>query len=238
MKKGYIATLFVIIFCFILTGCSEPAAPVTTEIVDTSSDNKNPAQNGQIPPTAPPTNGQNPVKGPSPGKDPSQQPSPLNPSQVQSDIIGVLKVKENNQIVLFREDSLDESMLAAGEYPVVKMLPSEEHVGVTKYYISDLEYVYIDETYENIVEFIPITDSTPAADEVIGTMIVKEPDIILLFDDASGTSYTVPAGDYNIIKKEETPYPDTFRYFISESEYFYLNDVAEEYVEYVEKDSL
>ncbi|OLS40633.1 hypothetical protein [Bacillus sp. MRMR6] len=173
----------------------------------------------------------------SPTEQPNKSPADGSSIRGQTEIAGILKVKQKDMVILFHDDIQIEKLLHEGEYDVVKMVPSEEHVGVIKYYLSNKEYVYIDDSYKEMVEFFPNMGEEVHEEEVIGTLIINEPDIILLYDDAAGTSTTVPAGHYNVIRKEETPYPDTFQFYISEKKYFYLNDLADEYVEYIKKTS-
>jgi hypothetical protein len=235
--------LFVIILTLFITGCNqsddqthEPDQPAAESESDPQEEQDvvEPEDSGQGTPNDLPGKDSGPV---SPTAQPDKSPADGSPIRGQTEIAGILIVKQNDMVILFHESIQIEKILPEGEYNVVKMVPSEEHIGVMKYYLTDKEYVYMDDSYKEMVEFFPNTGEKVNEDEVIGTLIINEPDIILLYDDLAGTSTTVPAGHYKIIRKEETPYPDTFQFYISETKYFYLNDLADEYVEYIERTS-
>jgi hypothetical protein len=234
--------LFVIILIVFISGCNQ-SDDQTHETYQTAAGSE--SDPGEQDVVEPEDSGQG-TPSDLPGKDSGQvipNAQPVNgyagesPIRGQTEIAGILKVKQNDMVILFHDDIQIEKILPEGEYNVVKMIASEEHSGVMKYYLTDKEYVYIDDSYKDIVEFFPNIGEEVHEEEVIGTLIINEADIILVYDDLTGTSTTVPAGHYYVIRKEETPYPDTFQFYISETKYFYLNDVADEYVEYIERSS-
>ncbi|MEW9053128.1 MAG: hypothetical protein AB2392_18355 [Neobacillus sp.] len=235
--------LFVIILIVFITGCNQSDNQTHGTNQPSAGNESDPGEQQDV--KEPQDSGQE-TPNDLPGKDsgqviPTAQPDNVpvgdSPIRGQTEIAGILKVKQNDIVILFHDDIQIEKVLPVGEYNVVKMIPSEEHSGVMKYYLTNKEYVYIDDSYQDIVEFFPYIGEEVNEEAIIGTLIINEADIILVYDDLAGTSTTVPAGHYYVIRKEETPYPDTFQFYISETKYFYLNDLADEYVEYIERTS-